>query len=68
MKNRDDVTDYFKNVVRTCEENQSNTSKVITLYFSNSETLNRIISGMKTIETRALNPDESRPYYGDIEE
>jgi len=68
LKNRDDVTDYFKNVVRTCEENQSNTSKVITLYFSNSETLNRIISGMKTIETRALNPDESRPYYGDIEE
>lgn len=38
-------------------------NRIVTLNFRNSDTINRILSGQKTIETRALNPEEPMKYF-----
>lgn len=38
-----------------------------TINFYNQETWNGIVSKIKTIETRALNPEETERYFGDVQ-
>ena len=62
------MSDYFKNVVHVCQEKKSDTLKVITLNFRKTAIMDRILSGEKTIETRALNPLEKNRFFGDVHE
>ena len=41
--------------------------KIVSLSFYNQDTWNALVNGTKTIETRALNPEEPQRYFGDIE-
>lgn len=48
------------------DNSEQKNPKIWSLNFRNFKTLEQILSGKKTIETRALNPDESDRYFGDI--
>ena len=48
-----------------CEKCGAEGKKILSLNFREEETWDRIISGMKTAESRALNPEEKERYFGD---
>ena len=58
---------YMKRVKSEERRAERKEQDVVSLSFYNQDTWNALVNGTKTIETRALNPEEPQRYFGDIE-